>query len=486
MVRISRSFLKGSLIYTLVGALPMASAVLLLPFYMDQLTTADFGALSIFLTLSLLVQLLVTYSYDTSLFVHYHEFKNDTTKLATFVSSAFSLMLLVGAAVFIVLAVAGDWLSVLLFNNSNFSFFPNGWLAIIGGVLQAIVKVHSSLLQTRENQETYFWSNLLLFAGIATFTLIGLYIFPSTLIGPLGGRALALAFTAAWVVFRIVREYSIQLNLKILGESFYFNLYTFIYQLQQWVINYFDRVLMLLYLPLSSVGVYDFAIKCLVGVELFMNGLHSSFVPKVMKVLVGQQLKESTPATNRYYHGFIAVMMLVVCGAIFVVPIAIEWLSAYLERPAYKLSAVFIPYIGMLFLLRSIRLYFGLPYTILKYTKPLPAIYSAVAIVKIGGVILFAEWLGVMGVILSSALSLVLELILVYAFSKNRFSFNFNHYKILYAPLILLGIIFISEYTFVNVADTLRHLMYCILCVGILWFTYRKDIGSVTLSNLIK
>lgn len=486
MVRISRSFLKGSLIYTLVGALPMASAVLLLPFYMDQLTMADFGALSIFLTLSLLVQLLVTYSYDTSIFVHYHEFKNDSTKLASFVSSAFCLMLLVGGTLFVVLAVAGDWLSVLLFDNRNFSFFPNGWLAIMGGILQAIVKVHSSLVQTREKQETYFWSNLLLFIGIASFTLAGLYIFPSTLIGPLGGRALALVFAAGWVVFRIVREYGVQLNFKVLGESFYFNLYTFIYQLQQWVINYFDRVLMLLYLPLSSVGIYDFAIKCLVGVELFMNGLHSSFVPKVMKVLVGQQLKESVPATNRYYHGFIAVMMLAVCGAILVVPIAIDWLSTYLGRPAYKLSIVLIPYIGILFLLRSIRLYFGLPYMILKYTKPLPVIYSVVASVKIGGVILFAEWLGVMGVILASALSFMLELVLVYAFSKNRFNFNFNPYKILFAPLTLLALIFLSEYMLTNVEDTLRHVGYCVLCVVILWFIYRTDLKSIKMFDLIK
>lgn len=464
----------------------MASAVLLLPFYMDQLTTADFGALSIFLTLSLLVQLLVTYSYDTSIFVHYHEFKSNSTKLATFIGSAFCLMLLVGATLFGMLTMTGDWLSTLLFDNPNFSFFPNGWLAIIGGIFQAIVKVHSSLLQTREKQETYFWSNLFLFIGIAVFTLVGLYVFPSTLIGPLGGRALAVTITAAWVVFRIVREFGMHLDFRVLAESFYFNLYTFIYQLQQWVINYFDRVLMLLYLPLSSVGVYDFAIKCLVGVELFMNGLHSSFVPKVMKALVGQQLKESTPVTNRYYHGFVAVMMLVVCAAILVVPVAIDWLSTYLHKPAYKLSIAFIPSIAMLFLLRSVRLYFGLPYTILKFTKPLPVIYSLVAAVKIGGVILFAEWLGVMGIILASALSLLLELVLIYLFSKNRFHFNFNPYKILLAPLVLLVFIFFSEYLFAEVETVFRHLLYCLVCVVILWFTYRTDLKSVNLFNLIK
>ncbi|MCZ8215609.1 MAG: hypothetical protein O9262_05175, partial [Cyclobacteriaceae bacterium] len=146
MVRISRAFLKGSLIYTLVGALPMASAILLLPFYMNQLTIDNFGALSIYLTLSLLVQLLVTYSYDTSIYVHYHEFKEDTRKLSSFIGSAFSLMLIIGVLVFLFLAVTGNLIIEWQFKDKHIDFFPNGWLAITGGIFQAVVKVHSSLL----------------------------------------------------------------------------------------------------------------------------------------------------------------------------------------------------------------------------------------------------------------------------------------------------------------------------------------------------
>lgn len=485
MVRISRAFLKGSLIYTLVGALPMASAILLLPFYMDQLTIDNFGALSIYLTLSLLVQLLVTYSYDTSIYVHYHEFKEDTRKLSSFIGSAFSLMLIIGVSVFLLLALTGNLIIEWQFKDKHIDFFPNGWLAITGGIFQAVVKVHSSLLQTREKQETFFWSNLFLFIGIVAFTLTGLYLFPTTLIGPLGGRALALSFIVLWVIYRIVKEFGIHLNLSILRESFYFNLYTFIYQIQQWFINYFDRILMLAYIPLSSIGVYDFAIKCVIGIELFMNGLHSSFVPKVMKILVGGKLKSSTPETNRYYYGFIAVMMLVVSASILIVPMAITWLSNYLDEPGYKRSVELIPFISVLFLLRSIRLYFGLPYTILKYTKPLPIIYSVVAFVKIGSVVLLANYMGVKGVILSSGISLVVDLLLVYGFSKKRFSFKFNVYKMLIAPILLLVIILFGELFLSNLHGVLRALLYSFICVVILWLTYRNDLKTIKIFDLI-
>ena len=95
-MRISKSFIKSSLIYTVAGMLPMASAIILLPFYIENLSTADYGALSIYLAFSLFIQILTTYSFDTSLYIHFHEFKHDPAKLSSFISSAFVLMLMIG------------------------------------------------------------------------------------------------------------------------------------------------------------------------------------------------------------------------------------------------------------------------------------------------------------------------------------------------------------------------------------------------------
>lgn len=485
MVRISRSFIKGSIIYTAIGALPMASAILLVPFYMAGLSTADFGALSIYLAFSLLVQLLVTYSFDTSLYIHYHEFKNDKARLSAFVSSAFVLMLLIAVGLSIIILPAGGFILGLIFKQQDIAFFPNGWLALGGGIFQAIFKVHSNLLQSREKPETFFWSNLFLFTGIVTFTIAGLNVFPQTLIGPLGGRLLALAFAAAWVLLRIFREFGVHFDTGLLSESFSFNFYSFIYQLQQWIINYFDRILMVFYLTLASVGVYDFAIKCLVGIELFMNGLHSAIVPRVVKMITAQGTKGTSLEINRYYNGFIAMIMLVVCGAILVVPIAIDWLSTYLQRPAYKLSMDIIPYIAVLYIGRSIRLYFGLPYLILKYTKPLPVIYAVISTVKIGGIILIADHMGLKGVIATTAASIVVEIVLLYFLSRNRFDFRFNAYKVLIGPAILLSVIVVTELTMQGY-ENLRRLMYCVLCILVLLVVYRAELKNLRLSNLTK
>ena len=486
MVGISRSFIKGSLIYTAIGALPMASAILLVPFYMVNLSTADFGALSIYLAFSLLVQLLVTYSFDSSLYIHYHEFKNDKAKLSAFVSSAFVLMMVIAAGVSIIVLPTGGSILAVIFTHQDIAFFPNGWLALGGGIFQAFFKVHSNLLQSREKPETFFWANLLLFTGIFIFTIIGLNIFPETLIGPLGGRLLALALASVWVLFRIFREFGFHFDTRLLGASFSFNFYSFIYQLQQWVINYFDRILMVFYLPLASVGVYDFAIKCLIGIELLMNGLNGAIVPKVMKLMKVGETKGTSQEINRYYNGFIAVIMIVVCAAIWIVPIAIDWISTYLQRPAYKLSMSVVPYIAILYVGRSVRSFFSLPYSILKYTKPLPVIYFVVAVVKIGGMVLLVKHLGVIGVIVSTAASIIIEIVLLYLLSRNRFNFRFNVYKVLIAPVILLTFIVVAESTMLQSFENLRHFIYGVLCILVLAIIYRIELKNIKLSILTK
>ena len=42
------------------------------------------------------------------------------------------------------------------------------------GIFQAIFKVHSNLLQSREKPETFFWSNVVSFSLIAFFIVVGL------------------------------------------------------------------------------------------------------------------------------------------------------------------------------------------------------------------------------------------------------------------------------------------------------------------------
>ena len=451
----------------------MASALILLPFYILNLSTEAYGALSIYLVFSLLVQILVTFSFDTSLYIHFHEFKNDFKKLSVFVSSAFMFMLFIGIAIGVAFAILGDLILKVVLPDQNVSFFPYGLASVGVGAFQALFRVHSSLLQSREKPETFFWSNVLSFTMIASFTIIGLELYPNSLMGPVVGRLLAAFIAGIWVLFRIFREFGFKFDFTWLRSSFGFNTYTFIYQILQWVINYFDRIVMLLFLSLGDVGVYAFATQCLIPLELLMNALHSSFYPKVVSSVMELPEKSSTASINRYYHGLTAIIMLAVCIGVVLLPWVIE---TFVRKQAYQATIPYLPFLATIYFFRTMRLYFTVPYGILKYTKPLPTVYVIVAAVKIILMIFLMPSYGVYGVIIAALISSNLEIILLRTRIKHMFQFRFNFFKIVGAPLILFILIMVLEPIMGQTYPYSIHLTYFVSCGGLLWWAYRNEI----------
>jgi len=477
---ISKNFIKTSFIYTLAGALPMASAILLLPFYI-QLPTSVYGALSLYLAFSLFVQIVVAYSFDSSTYIHYHEFKNDFSKLSSFISSAFVFMMLIGAGVGLVLVLLGDLLFELIFDDEKISFFPFGLMAVATGIFQALCKVYSNILQSREKPLLFLRSNLLLFTLIATLTVGGLYFFPGTLIGPIGGRMLAGLVVACWALYRIFGEFGFHFNYPLLKSTFGFSHYAFIHQIQQWVINNFDRFLMLFFLPLSSIGVYDFAIKCLIVIEFVSNALHNSFYPKVVSAITAQTSKGTTPELNRYYYGLTAVVMILVSLSIFMLP----FLSYFLEsKRGYQDAVQYFPYIAVIYMIKSMRFYFAVPFGILKYTKPLPVISFITSAIKIGLIVLLVREFEIYGIIAATLISSVVEIFILRQGLKEKFSFQYNIFKLIIAPAVLVIAVLLLEPFLAKNFRLPLHLFYMAVAGGFLFWAYRNELKLINFSKI--
>lgn len=469
---ISRKFIKSSFIYTVAGALPMASAVILLPFYLKYLPLEQYGQLAFYLAFSMFVQIIATYSFDSSLYIYYHDYKNQPRRLASLISSAYVFMLVLGTGVTVLASLTGNLIFSLLADDTNLGFFPYGFLSVVAAIFQAFFKVHSSLLQTQEKPETFFWANLISFSLIALFTIGGLILYPEQLIGPIGGRAGAAMIAGGWALVRIFRQFGFHFDFPLLKSTFRINNSSFIYQVQQWFINYFDRILITVYLTMQDVGAYDFIWRCLLVIDLIIGGLYNSFYPTVIATLAGQEKKSSTPSINRYYHGLTSVIMLLVSGAILALPF-LEHLG--LMKPEYESALVYVPYMALIYLIRAMRFYFGLPYGALKYTKPLPVIYLVISVVKIALMLSFIRTYGVMAVIGASFVSAVLEVILLFVTIKDRFVFRFNALKIVAAPLLLAAMIVALEGN-TGLHPHLVHVFYVVFSLAVLLWLYRNEL----------
>ncbi len=430
---ISRRFIANSVIYTFSGALPLASAVVLLPFYVAHLSNEKYGALAIVYAASMLAQLVAGFSFDSSLYVHYHEWRKEPGRLVALVRTAFLLVVCTGCVLVLLSVLAGDYLLQAWVQTSSFSFYPYGLMGVAMGALQAVFKLHTIILQIREKAETYFWSNALFFFITTVGTIIGLYWFPDSLAGPVGARLLGALMLAGWSVMRVVREFGLPDFRSVSMLPWKYNLSTFGYQVANWAVNYLDRFLILAFMPVAavgSVGVYEFAIKCLIPLELLLNGLQASLSPRVIKLL-SEQPAGSTPEMNRYFYGLLAVMMLAISAMLLVLPPAFMLL---VHKPGYKQALDYVPYMAVLYLFRSWRLFFAIPLSALKKTGRLAFITLVVAAVKAGGIAFLLPRYELYGVVAAAFAAGVAELVLLWVVLRPVFNLEFNYVKLLLAP----------------------------------------------------
>lgn len=482
-VRISKGFIKSSLIYTVAGMLPMASAVILMPFYIKYLSTDLYGVGMTCLAFSVLVQILASYSFDTSLYVNYHELKHDRDRLRTYVSSAFIFMLILGAILMVFFTLAGEFIFTQVIKKKQLSFYPYGLISVGIGVFQALFKVHSNLLQTREKSETYLWANVINFTIIAIASIVGMVLFPNTLVGPLGGRLLAGGIMTVWVLVRVFRAYGWQFKSPWQLTSARFNALAFVYQVLQWVINYFDKLLIPIYLTFSTAGIYDFATKCLVPVELMLNGLNSTIGPKVVQRMNAQKVKTATQEINRYYYGLVSVVLLMLCLSIAFIPSIVE---LFVKKSGYAEALPYIPYIAVIFIFRAMRLYFVTPYTILKKMGTLTVINVFVSALKIGlMVVLISRW-QLYGIVASAVLAYAVELVLLWYNLRHDYTMRFNAFKLFIAPMLMFAVIVISEPLLGIHYPLPVHLGYGVLCAGLLYVAYRNEIKLIDPFKIVK
>jgi len=229
-------------------------------------------------------------------------------------------------------------------------------------------------------------------------------------------------------------------------------------------------------LPLSQVGIYDFAAKCLMSIEFVVTGFYNSFFPKVLSITSLQKEKKTTVEINRYYNGLTAITILLVTLCIFVMPFVLDELIKFFNKPDYRDVIKWIPYIAITYLLRAIRLYVAMPYGVTKYSKPLPFFYAIIVSVKILGMIFLIPKYGIHGVIFSTWLSYIFEVVILYFGIRNRFDIQFNVFKLLLAPLTLAIIIGIVEPLFSNTYPFLIHGFYILVGATLLIWAYRNEL----------
>src|ERR1017187_9941455 len=182
---ISKNFLKSSFIYTVIGALPLGSSIILLPFYTNFLSTSDFGLLAIYIGFTFLIQIAVNFGMDTYIGIHYIHTADDQKKLKESLGTVITLLLISGLLFTLVFLCIGDFSFKNIFIRGDINFYPFGFMSVLTAFFNSFFKTYSNLLINQQRPERFLWINLFNFILTIIISIIGIFLYPHTLIGPM-------------------------------------------------------------------------------------------------------------------------------------------------------------------------------------------------------------------------------------------------------------------------------------------------------------
>ncbi|HPS83000.1 MAG TPA: oligosaccharide flippase family protein [Bacteroidales bacterium] len=473
---ISKSFIKSSFIYSFIGALPLASSVLLLPFYgnSDLLSTEDLGLLAIYIALSELVRILFIYSADNYLGINYIHNSDTPEQKRRFIGTTALFLIIFGGGMAMIFSAVGDFLFTFIFPGKDVSFYPYGFLSILTGLFAGIFRAYTVLIVYRQKPRPYFWSNMLHFVLVVVFSVGGLYLFPMSLDGPIWGRFISATATFVWTMVYFGRESRFKYSKSVLSDLIKYCSPLFVFYLLSWIIANIDRYFILGILSEKDVAVFDFAVKITLMIDLVQGGLSAAINPKVFQIWKRNGDKqEGSVEINKYFNGFTVInqisMPLLFIAVVLFVPLIITNTDLY-----QSFSYLPVLFAGMVS--KVWFLYLLTPVYYFKKTQILPFAFAFVALIQVITTYGFINLFGIEGAVWANFLIKILQVIVLYFFVKRFYSFSINAWKFIFYPVMYILILLATTLFFSDVNIYLVSASHLIILIITGYILFKKEL----------
>ena len=473
---ISKSFLKSSIIYTIGGALPMIGSLILLPFYTNYLNDLQFTQVAFYISVSLLLQILFSYSIESYFGIKYTQLNGEPAQQKKFVGTISVLLLLIGAILLLVSSLCGNLVFAQVFNpDYQMEFWPYGFLSVFTAFFNSYFKASTNALIYFKKPALFLTANFINFIATIGISVGGLFLFPDSIVGPIYGRLLSgvIIFFIAQYIFVSNGEFKYEKtflkDLTAFCTPFVF------YVICGWILGQIDRYVLQSYISNTDLNTYDLMLKCFFGIEFLQNSLSAVIFPKLYEIWSKQDKPETTKESNRYFNVFTAInitQLILFC-------IAIPFLyKLVIHNEKFYESEKYIGVIAAGFALRSILNFYLSTILFTRNTKILLKIFGISALFQMVVIYFAIKQFGLMGAIYGGLATKVVQVILSALLTKGIFKYEFNYAKIILIPFVYIAIN-ILQFTFFKEYNILLYAGQLILFTFVFYFIFKNEIKIV-------
>jgi O-antigen/teichoic acid export membrane protein len=474
---ISQKFLSSALIYTLVGSLPLVSGLILLPFYISQLNEINFGILTLYIAITLFFQGIILFATEHKTAVDYFQHPNGSLQQKQVLST--NLIWGVAFAVLFALLAIGWSVSAGkdVLERNDLQLHPWLWMCIVTALGNAMFKQYTSFLIFGGRITEFVIVNTINFVATISISLWGLYYFGDSIQGPMLGRFSSGLIILLMAVLHFLTRIGIRFKA---GEGKLILMFVWpmlLYIAFSWVSSYIDRFIIKHYLDTESVGIFDFAVKCTMGIEFILAGLVNVVYPKIYELFKKSDSmpeNEFNRVQNLYYNGMTGGVFAAVLFTLIVVPLLAP---VFIHKVNYLNALAFLPVLSISFLFRIVFHFYYAPIVFTKKTYWLPINLAIASVIQIVFSVWLTAWLGLTGTVLSFVLAKLLTSLIFWMFSQRVMNIRFMFQQQLIFPLVV-SVISLVFYA-LGYTSYQHTLLQCLLHTLVFVFFFRKEIGEV-------
>ncbi|MFP4469403.1 MAG: lipopolysaccharide biosynthesis protein [Bacteroidales bacterium] len=429
------NYFKTSIIYAIVTAFAPALQILILPVIEgdNRLNATDFSHLAITESISVLAMTIAIYAMGNAIARFYFDVREDKIAYNKLVSSVYSSIIFRGLLLLLAGLIFGKYIGKIFPQPELQDFYSYGFAAIIIGINRAIILTATSLYRNEQKVKLFVVVNILLGILRTGFQVYMVLDYRMSFIGYVYGSAIGSGITALLILGYTFRKTGLHYHKQVMKQVNDFARPLFHFGLVQWSLLFADRYFLKLNNFQEELGIYDTAMRFMLGIQLILQGIQGATQPEVYRML-----KDRNQHTNQDLNNLLSVLqvqtLLVIAIAIF----PVMYFAEIFFETSLQLVAGMIPVLFMINILRTQFVVFSFPVYFEKKTGYFLKINSLVLIVNLLLNYILVPHLKAYGSIIALYVSGLIQVIATYYYQEKLMDISFDKFKLFVWPITIV------------------------------------------------
>lgn len=404
---------RNTVVYVLVGFLPVAANFLLAPIYTKYLKPEEYALVGISTLFQTFLTFFISFSLDGAFSRLFFKYERRPALKHALLSTLLISVIALGIVVTLVISLAGERFFSFFFANPAFTFARFGSWVVLTTFCNVIFLFFAILYRNEEKLKRFVIVSLSFFFLPVIGALIGLRFVEDAPWGTVVGKAVGSAIIAGFVLGRYFWGKALVVAPRLFREAVRYSLPLVPYQLMFAAFANIDRIIIEQKFYARDFGIYNFAVMVSGLIPIFINSISNAVNPRIYRELT----KDKDPASVRTFNqvSLLSTTVIICLCVAAVVPamrlfISTDYADAYLYVGTLFLS--YLPYIH--YLIYTVPLFYH------GKTKPFPVISFVALMAGIGFNYAFLSTLGIWSVCLSLYVIRITQMTISYMYVRKH------------------------------------------------------------------